>query len=269
MNEGERGEILIKIRLTEMREKEIALQEKRVSSVGFPKKNGGFTEYSLPKSILRPDGKSVDPKIRNFTDGELHVVAGEANIEKAKTCEKSDVYINGTGYSVKSVSGAAPALINHTSRPGFERVCKKCDVDIEELDKMVDRYWELRLKGAIGEDIKNSDMLSPFRDGKKVLVPILRYFLSEGSGSKETQTPAEYIIEYREAMDEKTWKIMTPEDVIEKMWSKLIFSIRSKKGMPADYNPQTYKKEDAASIFRWVRECDGDYRGALHVRLKG
>jgi hypothetical protein len=46
----------------------------------------------------------------------------------------------------------------------------------------------------------------------------------------------------------------------------MVFSLRSKKGMPPKY--PDIDLEIKRQIEPWVTYIDGDYRGALHIRLK-
>ncbi len=252
-NKGETGEILIKIKLVQMRDNGESFNGVPIKSVGY------FKEYKhLTTSLEDLAACSVD---------ELEKVSGEMYIEKAGVFDKADVFINNVGVSLKSTFGANSALINHTSRPGFERVCQEVGADITVLDGIIDRYWELRLAGEIPEDIPNWNPKSPFRDYKEYFGPILEYFLFTGTGSRASKNPAEYIIEFEDPLDPDMWKIISQEDAIDEIWDKLVFSLRSKKGMPPNYTLD-YKGKNAASIARWVKFYDGDYKGALHVRIK-
>lgn len=252
-NIGESGEILFKIKLVQMR-------DNGESFNGVPIKSVGFCEEYVPCTMDLT-------KIASCPVDDLIKISGEMMIDKAGVYDKADVYINDVGVSLKSTYGANSALINHTSRPGFERVCSEVGADISVLDCIVDRYWELRLAGEIHEDIQNKDLKSPFREYKEYFRPILEYFLFTGTGSRASKHPAEYIIEFADPLDPEKWKVVSKERAIDEIWDKLVFSMRSKKGMPPNYTLD-YAGKNASSIARWVRLCDGDYKGALHVRIK-
>lgn len=252
-NKGESGEILFKIKLVQMRDNGESFNGTPIESVGYVREYG---------QLMMDIG---DVTMRS--DDELTKISGEMLIEKAGVFDKADVYINKRGVSLKATYGANSALINHTSRPGFERVCREVGADITVLDEIVDRYWELRLAGKLSEDVPNWNTKSPFRDYKEYFRPILEYFLFTGTGSRDSKHPADYIIEYADPLNPKKWKVITKEEAIDKIWDNLVFSMRSKKGMPPDYTLD-YKGKNAESIARWVRFCDGDYKGALHVRVK-
>lgn len=252
-NVGEKGEVLFKLKLVEMRDDGESFNGMPIDSVGFDYEYG-----HLPVDI---------ETMIDSSDDELSVFLGQMMIDKAGPFDKADVYINKVGVSLKSTNGANSALINHTTRPGFERVCKVVGANIVTLDEIIDKYWELRLSGKIGEDISNNNPISPFRDHKEFFRPILEYFLFRGTGSRESNHPAEYIIEYSDPMNSGQWTVITRKEAIDKIWDNLVFSLRSKKGMPPNYTPD-YKGKNAESIARWVRYCDGDYKGALHVRVK-
>lgn len=255
MNKGERDELIFKFVLISLRDRNQTLFNVPVNSVGFLD-----TEYkSLPENIELNN-------IIQLNDIDLLALSSIVGISKAPSGAKSDVYINGKGVSLKSLSAAPSALVNHTSRPGFEFACINSDSKIEELDKIIDKYWELRMAGIIKEDVKNTDLNCPFLSHKEYMRPIIEYFLFKGTGSKICDTQAQYIIEFSNPLDSNTYKKLLPLDAVDAVWPKLIFSLRAKKGMPKNYNPDEYEGPNAESIKKWVRFHSGDYRGALHIR---
>mgnify|MGYP006976105142 CR=1 FL=1 len=253
-NKGESGEILFKIKLVQMRDNGESFNGIPIESVGYVREYGHLTRGLEGVVVCSND--------------ELMKISGEMMIDKAGVFDKADVYINKIGVSLKATYGANSALINHTNRFGFERVCHEVGADITILDEIIDKYWELRLIGELSEDVPNWNPNSPFREHKEYFRPILEYFLFTGSGSKDSKHPAEYIIEFADSMDPGKWKVITKEEAIDKIWDKLVFSMRSNKGMPKNYNPDTYKGKGSNCIKRWVKLCDGEYKGALHVRIK-
>ena len=256
MNTGESGELLLKLTLVAIRDGKMANLGPltSVSSVGFDNKEYGSLPSQLSLKGLSACGYS-----------ELKNCASLAGISKSPHLAKSDVYINGDGYSVKSLAGAPAALVNHTARPGFEMACKCMGVDIAPLDRLVERYWDLRVRGTIAEDTRNSDRLSPFRDSKDALGPILRYFLFRGTGKGLSRYPAKFILDYEDPIRPVTWRVLTEEQAIDVLWNKLTFSVRAKKGMPTDY-PYNSNNSQNTSIERWAHYFQNEYRGALHIR---
>jgi len=255
MNIGERDELIFKIYMTQKRDWGESLLGETVKSVSF-----AGTEYgSLPNGI---DMNSV----LGMNDFELNRLASSMGILKAPTGAKADVYIDGAGFSLKSMAAAPAALVNHTARPGFEFACLNANTSIDILDDIVDDYWEKRMEGIITEDTRISDINCPFKGYKEYMRPILEYFLFEGTGGKRSAFPADYIIEFSNPINESTYRLLTKEDAVNDVWPKLIFSLRAKKGMPSNYNPNTFCGKNAESIARWVRYHSGDYRGALHIR---
>jgi hypothetical protein len=256
MNSGERDELLVKLQLVKMRDSGQSFKNKPITSVGF-----GNIEYGpIPQNLVST--------FQNLSNHDLGTLADELEIYKAPGGAKSDVYINGVGFSVKSSSAAPSALVNHTSRPGFENVCSKVGVPIEELDKYIDAYWHLRLSGVIAEDTKISDFNCPFKNSKNILKSILEYFLFIGTGSSDSNYPADYILEFSDPCNTTTWRLLDPATAVDQIWDKLVFCVRAKKGMPSGYNKETYAKSNAKSIARWTEYHSGNYRGALHIRLK-
>lgn len=256
MNQGERDELITQIKLIELRDKKIPFNGMQISSVGFANK-----EYqSLPKDF------NID-NLLNIEDSDLLGFSNKLGIKKSPAGAKADAYINGEGYSLKSNNSAPPALVNHTTRPGFERVA---NADISILDDIIDNYWTLRKSGKIKEDISNSDILSPFNAYKEELKPILNYFLFKGSGSKLSKYQADYILSVVNPLDVNTWKIYDESNALDIIWDKLIFSLRASKGMPSGYpdNLSIRMQPLKTSIDKWTELSSNKYRGALHIRAK-
>ena len=258
MNKGERDELLIKLKLIEMRDNSIvpAFLGTPIIQLGF-----GTVQYGrLPSGTNLTAIRNNDPAILN--------ACRATGIGKAPTSYKSDVYINNMGYSLKSLSAAPPALVNHTARPGFEAACRYANVDISILDQMIDNYWALRNAGTIKEDVANSNSNSPFAQYQAYLKPILEYFLFIGTGNCISPFPADFILDYRDPLNDSTWHRYCPATAVNLLWPKLIFSVRATKGMPKNYCQVSYNGVNATSIARWVKHSSGKYRGALHIRAK-
>lgn len=255
MNAGERDELIFKLLLTQMRDTNTPLFGEKISSVGFL----GIEYGSLPPQI------NIQ-LIKTLSDNELQNIANKLYMSKAPSGAKSDVYINNIGVSLKSHSAAPAALVNHTARPGFEFACLITNSSIVTLDSIIEQYWVLRESGVITEDTKISDLNCPFKSYKEYLRPILEYFLFTGTGSKVSATKAQYLLEFSDPCDIRSCNKLTPADAVDAVWPKLIFSLRAKKGMPSNYDLETYTGKNADSIKKWVHYHSGDYRGALHIR---
>ena len=258
MNKGESDELLAVIRLAQIRDAGGSLPVfGQVRSVGFKEQeygsppwphDSGEPNIHLPKSTLVSASLSM-------------------GFQKAGRDDKADVYINGLGVSLKSMRSAPPAIVNHTARHGWARICQQIGHDISELDLIIDHYWELRQSGIIKEDTVNSDTESPFRAHLEYIKPLLSYFLFQGTGARETKSPAAYLIDFANPLRETTWEVFSPDGIVEHLWPRLVFSLRSKKGMPPSYpNMNDTAKRD--SIARWTKLHQNQYRGALHVRVK-
>lgn len=180
---------------------------------------------------------------------------------------KADVIINNNhGISLKSHRKANPAVVNHTTRFGWEQACRHIRADIAPLDEAVEKYWLLRESEMISEDVKNQDPISPFRDYKEFIVPMIEYFLFYGSGIGPSQAPAKTILSFSDPTNPELWRLIKPNDVVSEAWPHLIFSLRN-KGMPPSF-PKMRAKDlfKKTSIEKWTRLWQGKYRGALHVR---
>lgn len=231
---------------------------------------GEEDEIKVLKQLVSLKGKIIPclGKLSSVADFQGNEFKNENDISKAPSHAKRDVIINGIGYSLKSTRAAPAAIVNHTTREKWLRVCGRLGLKIDELDKMVSEYWNLRENGQIGEDIWAYDKKCPFGNSKErreYLKKLLNYFLFEGSGINDNPYPAENVLEIETPDDINTWKVINKDQAFEELWPNIKFSLRSKKGMPQDYaNMKDLSKKK--EMEPWVRFIDGDYRGALHIR---
>lgn len=254
-NVGEYDELRIKLRLVQLRDekKPIVIDGKETTllSIGLERE---FS--SLPIGI----------DIRKLSDTQVEQLANSIGAGKAKGSYKADVNINGDGFSVKSHKSAPPAIVNHTPRWGWWRICRQIGVDINKLDEMVNEYFDLRSRGVISEDIYNSDPRSPFAKNKEYLRPILNYFLFKGTGAKDSEYPAKYVLDCSDPYNINTWRIHDENDYLDKYWDSMKFSMRN-KGFEA------YPYTRSSDLWKiplsepWARKFDGSIKGSLHVRV--
>ena len=251
-NIGEYDEMRAKLHLIELRDsgKTILIEGQQVMVTSV--KNDSVECKPLPNNT----------NLTSMSDAEIENLAKHVGAFKAPAGSKADVYVNGYGISVKSHRGANPAFLNHTHRAGFLKVCKRVGVSIEQLDHIVEDYWKKRKDGVIGEDVKNSDPNSPFKDHLEYLKPIMNYFLFKGTAQKDSQFPADYILDFIDPVDESNWKF-SKDEYLEDNWKHIIFSIRS-KGMPDSYP----KGKNSQLIKPWVKIAEGKYKGSLHGRAQ-
>jgi len=245
-NTGEKNEILLKAYLMRAMVKNSILNKapydlKEIKSLRF----GPNTFYPIWKDDHEMSLRDKD------TDYLVNI------FPKTKSSYKADLEINNIAYSVKTNEGAFPAIINHTNRKGFLKVCERLKISIELLDSMVEKYWFLRENNVIKEDVKTTDVNFPFGQ-REYLKPILKYFLFMGTGKQYSEFPADKLLEFLDPYDPSTYTIYEQESIIDEIWDDLVFSIRA-KGMP--------KKPDR-EIMPWVRCVDGKYKGSLHVRVR-
>lgn len=259
MNAGERDELIVQLKLIQLRDNKFSIKD-----LGLLSSIRLVNEY---KSL--PRGLDINAVV-NYSDTQLLTLTSQCGISKAGASSKADTIINGEPISIKSNNYAPPALVNHTTRPGFEFAGNHAGGDIYKLDSIIDEYWDKRVKKLIGEDVINSHIHSPFKGKKDVIRPFLNYFLFDGTGSRLSKRPANRILGFTDPLNIDTWHIYDKVSAIDMYWDKLIFSLRAKKGMPTNYPNITSKKiiPLKSSIAKWTQYIDGDYRGALHIRAK-
>ena len=253
MNLGEQYEYLIKFALVLLRDS----GHPEIKTVGF----GNHSYGSLPEQY------TIDNLLAySWSPFELKRVAELVGINKAPARAKSDVYINGIGYSLKYSNANPPAILNHTPRHSFLKVCMELGIELTAVDHMVNEYWQLRKSGLIKEDVPNSSPHSPFKKKDPVLVRLIEYFIFDGTGSGKSNFPAEYVLEFSNPIDPATWKIYNRTEIVDMIWDNLVFSLRS-KGMPDSYQHDSDSSRDK-QIRTWTNYRDGKYKGALHIRVK-
>ena len=258
LNQGERDELLIVLTILRLRkERRGFLDFTHIDSV-----RSRTRQYELPRGEIDPTSWE------GLSDDDLKSLAARAGVEKAGPKEKADVIVNGIGISLKSSAKSPPAIVNHTSRPGWEKICERVGARIEDIDPLIDHYWELRLRRDISEDVPNHSPHSPFRGAFDVLAPVLSYFLLKGNPTAPSTSPAERVLDSPNPMDPSTWSLHTPEEVIRSMWDGLVFSVRAKKGMPKGFPVGPADAVKRTSIARWSRQQGGHFYGALHVRVR-
>ena len=254
-NVGEYDELRIKLRLIELRDSNntvtIGGKTIKITSVGL-----GQEFHSLPAGT----------NLRRMNDAEIERLANAVGAGKAKGSYKADVNINGQGFSVKSHRSAPPAIVNHTPRWGWKRICEKLNVSIEPLDKMVNEYFDLRSKGIIREDVWNTDPNSPFAKNKEYLRPILNYFLFTGTGAKDSEYPAKFVLDCGDPYDISTWRIHDESNYLDIYWDEMKFSMREKgfEAYPYTRPCDSWKTPESRP---WAKQFYGVYKGSLHVRV--
>ena len=257
-NIGERDEYLLKLFLIECRQRKVAVpigdKMDIVRTVGTRTEEYGILSFHLKWDTLQAE--------------ELISVCASVKATKAKLFDKADVYVNGIGISVKSARGGNPSLINHTTRDKILRVMNSINQSILPIDKIIDRYWDLRLSKKITEDTCISDPNCPFgspHDEKSLAIikPLLNYFAFDGTGTRDSQSPAELILSLKSPTDIKTWHYYSKSDFVDSVYERLVFSIRSKS------TPQFPDKNNEAHklMLPWIREIDRSMKGALSVRV--
>ena len=154
MNIGEKSERFLKAFLLKRR-------DENITDTVF----GKITELSDDTDLSQLSWtKNADSFLSSYDVPNLVKILG---IGKAQTGSKADISVNKIKYSLKEINGGPPAIVNHTPRPGFEKVCNRIGVSITKLDKIISDYWSLRQKGIIKQDTKISDKNCPFKLHKK------------------------------------------------------------------------------------------------------
>ena len=92
----------------------------------------------------------------------------------------------------------------------------------------------------------------------QVLKPLLSYFAFKGTGTRDSNAPAKYVLSVGLPDDVSTWIFYDESDFVDRLWQSFVFSIRS-HGMP---------KIISEEMMPWVNEAEGKKKGLLNVRVK-
>ena len=253
-NYGEIGECILKAQL-------LCLQNQHIrTAFGYIQKL-----ENEPDQLIK-NKKLTLFKLHTFTKAELISCFVESNILKSKNNSKADIFINNRGVSIKILEKGYPTIINHTHRQNFLRVLQDLKLDIQTLDICISEYHYLRQNNRIGEDILNSNPLSPFQKLKSYFSPILKYFLFDGSGRGLSGLPADTYWRNK-SLHLKTGIVFLVHNNY-KIWDFLVFSIRDKGLSYEKRNRESQKKMDPwVHQYRSKKTQKLKKKGCLHVRI--
>ena len=191
------------------------------------------------------------------------------HILKSKNNSKADIFINNQGISIKILKQGYPTIMNHTHRQNFLRVLEYLKLDIHTLDTCILEYHCLRQNNRIGEDILNSNPLSPFRKRKSYFTPILKYFLFNGSGRGLSRFTAEALLLVNQIYrPQNRYWLPNSQKLIDGIWDFLVFSIRD-KGL----NYEKRSRESQKILDPWINQYRSKKtqklkkKGCLHIRI--
>ena len=243
MNAGEMDELKAKLALIYWRDNNL----------------NGIKSVSLEAEYLS-HGLNLD-EIKNKSDNEIITICNQCNANKAPAASKADVIINRISYSLKSHRKALPALLNHTHRDGIIKVCSRIGLDISRLDTLISKYWEGRISGVHGEDVKFIG--SAFSKDKQAMVKLLEYFLFTGTAMKNSNYPASKLYKFTDPFNFATWAEIDKLTAADEIISNTTISIRKKS--ITNFNPKGASDKEK-NMAPWMKFADGAYRGEIHIR---
>lgn len=256
-NYGELGECIIKAQL-------LCFKNQHIRTIF-----GHIQKLENKPEQLIQNKKLTLFKLHTFTNTELMSCLTKSNILKSKNNSKADVFINNKGVSIKILSQSCPTVINHTHRQNFLQVLEHLKLDIQTLDTCISEYHYLCQNNRIGEDILNSNPLSPFRKLKFYFRPILQYFFFYGSGCGLIDLPTENILLVKQIFMPQEWYLFSnSQQFIDEIWNFLVFSIRDKGLNYEKRSRESQKKMDPwIQHYRSKKTQKMKKKGCLHVRI--
>ena len=222
------------------------------------------------------------PNIATLDIGKLSVY------EKRRLCKtigyvaaprtyKCDIVINDKRYAVRCMNYTDRALVNHSTRPKYEKVCQWLGLSIADLDLAVTKYIERRKLGVFNEDCFYQSTLNPFIAHREYLKKLLTAMaFNSFNYNKEynevgfVKDSVDYILDFINPLEPTLWMEYSRENYFDAIWTSLCFSLRDSKGMPSD---EELFKPGNESILVWnYPYCDESgiirNKAALHIRVK-
>lgn len=255
--------------------------------------HGEKGEHNLKKRLV--NGEKIHASLFNPTTKEriptfLTINGSALDCKKASSKSKADI-VEGVRTddgriwkpSIKTAGGKKPSLLNHTGRhlPAFHY--ERFKDSLKAFDDAVQKYWSRGLPHDVYSKRNDSPWHWPSPDPdertpelvmahRKQFLPILRYFLVEGTGTGPSKDPADCLIVYDphaircEIVDLSTTEHQ--DNYLLSVFHQLDFSIRKKnyyKNVKARTDPRSHPWADPTKDVANM-EVD-EVRGALHVRL--
>lgn len=196
---------------------------------------------------------------------QLEAFCIELGYPKLKQNIKPTITINKKRFLIKNHNYSF-ALKNHATRDKYMLICNTIGTSFETFDQVIDDYWRKRHYKIINEDTSNDSEYSPFKSYKNYFSPIFTEIAFSISSKDSDKNVINYILDYTDPLDFKTWKSYNRSNYIHYIWDFLCFSFRGDRGMPTKYDPTSIEYND---IHPWTHIKDNYYKGALHIRVKG
>ncbi len=189
-----------------------------------------------------------------------------------KVVSKVDITVNGRNYSIRCLNFIDRPLINHSHRRKYEEVCKRINLSIEPLDRMINDYWTCRNWGIFNEDCHPYSSMNPFIDNHDYLKELFSFMVFHAfdydypySDDRFIAETIDNILDYVDPCDESTWSLYNAETYFDTVWPYLRYSLRDNKGMPSDEELDLPENQD---LWRWIYVKNNRRKGALHVRIE-
>jgi hypothetical protein len=203
--------------------------------------------------VLNPDGQPY-----------LHIFEIP---KKAKSSSKSDVSIlirktqRVWHASIKSQSGSAPSILNHTPRSANVFRIGELNSELRNLDQLASEYIEERTKKSISEDVKISNLKAYENEEIRASISnVVTYFFFVGSGRTKSLIECNSIlilergggIHFIPCESNEKKKIY-----VNSILGKCVLSFRN-KGL---------KKNIGEFDLPWTAKYHDKVCGAMHIRL--
>ncbi|MBI9070702.1 MAG: hypothetical protein JEY94_03850 [Melioribacteraceae bacterium] len=255
MRKEEIGKYLVKLQLCEARDRSY----KQIGPFNEIVKVGEKKEYNL----LPAGFNSLE--LSTMNNDEIEDICDETGIKNSIYRSSADIIINDCRFKLINVKLPSIPIVKNITRDKIELLCSKVDADILAIDKYIDKYWNLRENGSIGEEIENNSENSPFKGSKEHLSKLIEYFLFTGDEKGEYKLKADKLLFFSKPLNPESWKIIDKEKAVDELWNRMKISLKH-QGMPSKY-PNNKDNQNNESIDIWSEYLNDRYVGALNIRI--
>jgi len=231
MESSERGKLLLKLMLVLARDRR-AMQG-RIQTTGFVREYG-----ELPPDL----GVAT---LGRLGDIEIAALAESVGIRPAPAGAKCDIFMNGMGYRIESLTAYPPEIVRDAEPDGLAKACRLAGVP---ADGLMDRLAACRKlaerrartvgpetngahagqSGGISLDageFRIADPDSPLKDDREWLAPLIEYFWFTGTEHGKSNFPADYLLDYDDPLNMNTWRTFDKRYAVEAVWERLAIRI--------------------------------------------
>lgn len=203
----ERQMLLMKLMLVLMRDRRA--KQGQVRSVGYIREYGEMPEemgvYTLGEQ----------------TDEQLIALSEQIGVKKRLAAGKSDIYMNDMGYAL--VWTQAPVVfIAETEVKELAKLAQQLELT-EMVEAAVTWHQEQVYREELVVISKANDEAAPYAKRNESWQKLIAHWWCKGDAKEPSRFPADYVLQYEDALNMNSWDIYEPQRYVELMWDRIEF----------------------------------------------